>query len=332
MRSGPARVAAVLAGLALAGSALPAGAGAGQGGDGPVEDALEAARKVPFSARVEVSWVDDEGLHSAELGVRAVGGQVRIQGPGAAAVSTTVLRATGLATRGEPVAGGLLTPAVEDKYELLRRPGPVVAGRDTEEVVLRSDGEIRERLAIDRTTGLVLQREVFGSAGRPVRVVRVLQLDTAPVPESPVGSGPAVALRELQVSRLSKAYPAPPALAGGYRRLAAYRHERVVHLLYSDGLHGLSLFSQPGELSVRALPQGGSKVRVGSSGGVRYTWPGGEVLTWQAGPMVHTLVGDATTEELLAAARSLPRPGRASLLTRLRGTARLVGELVSGGR
>lgn len=324
-------MAVALAGVVLAGSAPPA-AGAARTGAGPVEDALEAARTVPFSARVEVSWVDAEGLHTAEMGVRAVGGQVRIQGPGAGAGSTTVLRSTGLPARPDALAGGLLAPALASKYELERRTGPIVAGRATEEVVLRTGGEVRERLAIDRATGLVLQREVFGPAGRPVRVVRVLQLDTAPVPEDPAGKAPSAARRELRVSRLSKAYPAPEVLAGGYQRLAAYRLARVVHLVYSDGLHGLSLFSQPGQLSVGSLPAGGSEVRVGSSTGLRYTWPGGEVLTWQAGPMVHTLVGDATTDELVVAARSLPRPGRASLLARLRGTARLVGELVSGGR
>ena len=324
------RLAVALTGLALAGSMLPAGGAGLAAAEGPVEDAREAARRVPFTARVEVSWVDQEGLHTAELTVRAVGGRVSIQTAGEGGSSTTVRRDTD--TAGQE-AGGLLTPAVERKYQLVRRDGPDVAGRTTDEVVLRSGGRVRERLAVDKVTGLVLQREVFGAAGRPVRVVRVLELDTAPVPDEAVpGQAGSNAPRALNPSRLPSAYPSPASLSGGYRRVAAYRHSQVVHLLYTDGLHGLSLFSQPGDLVTGALPRGGQLVQVGTAQGVRYTWPGGEVLTWQSGSMVHTLVGDATADDLLAAARSLPRPGRPSLLGRLLGTARLVGELVSGGR
>ena len=332
--AGPVRLAAVLTGLALAVPVLPA-TGAGLAAvDGPIEEARDAARRVPFSARVEVSWVDHEGaLHTAELGVRTVGGEVRIQGPAVttAGAAATLIRDTTVPAPGQ--AAVELLPAVARKYDVTRGAGPEVAGRPTDEVVLRSGGEIRERLAIDRATGLVLQREVFGAEGRPVRIVRVLQLETAPVPSGPVDGGRSeAARRQLRVSSLPSAYPAPSALAGGYQRVAAYRHARVVHLVYTDGLHGLSLFSQPGELSARSLPRGGQPVRVGSWRGVHYTWAGGEVVTWQSGAMVHTLVGDGTTEDLVAAARSLPRPKRASLLARMLGTARVLGELVSGGR
>lgn len=324
------RLAVALTGLALAAPALPGGGADLAGAETPVEDARQAARRVPFTARVEVSWVDQEGLHTAELTVRAVGGRVTIQTAGEGGSATTVQRDAD--TAGEE-AGGLLTPAVERKYQLIRRDGPVVAGRTTDEVVLRSGGLVRERLAVDKATGLVLQREVFGPLGRPVRVVRVLQLDTAPVPDEAVpGQAGSNAPKALDVGRLPSAYAAPPGLAGGYRRLAAYRHNQVVHQLYTDGLHGLSLFSQPGDLVTRSLPRGGQVVRVGSAQGVRYTWPGGEVLTWQSGSMVHTLVGDGTADDLLAAARSLPRPARPSFLVRVLGTARVVGELVSGGR
>ena len=321
-RRHPLRLVAV-AGLVLVGPVLPAGAESN--GDRAVDDAREAARRVPFSARVEVSWADKSGFHTAEVGVRAVGGRISVQGVGDDG------RATVVEDNGD--AGGLLAPAVEREYDLVRREGPVVAGRPTELVLLRRDGELRERLAIDEATGLVLLREVFDAEGRQLRVVRVLQLDTAPLP-APSSSvtrradGPSL----LRVSSLSSRYRAPESLAGGYRRVGAYRHSRAVHLLYTDGLHGLSLFSQPGNLSSGALPAGGEPVRVGTATGVHYTWPGGEVITWEAGSMVHTLVGDGAPADLLAAARSVPRPGRASVLDRVRATSRLVAELISGGR
>ena len=333
---------AALAGLALAGSlwgVAGPGVAAGATASGPVEEARDSARRVPFSARLEVSWVDRAGVHTAELGVRAVGGSIRIQGPAAGTAmgdglddgSPLVFQASAVAPAGG--AGDLLTPALERKYEVERSDGPVVAGRETDLFELRSGGSVRERLAIDTTTGLVLRREVLGDDGEPVRIVTVLQLDTAPVPEATDGKGAAVDARHpVRVDRLPSAYRAPVALAGGYRRVGAYRHDQLVHLLYTDGLHGLSLFSQPGTLSHGSLPAGGEAVRVGTASGIHYTWPGGDVVTWQVGSVVHTLVGDGTSADVLAAARSLPRPSRPSLLGRLRGTSRLVAELVSGGR
>ena len=319
---------AAVAGLAVVvGPGLPVIGTGAEALVGPVEDAREAARSVPFSARVEVSWVDRDGFHTAELGVRAVGGQIRVQGPDP---DGDGLGATVIEDDGQ--VGGLLAPAIERTYELVREDGPYVANRPTDVVLLRRDGEVRERLAIDEATGLVLLREVFGPEGKPVRVVRVLQLDTAPV------AGPAAgAIRKadapdvLSIARLSSRYRAPASLSGGYRRVGAYRHSRSVQLLYSDGLHGLSLFTQPGRLA-GALPAGGEAVWVGPAAGIHYTWPGGEVITWESGRMVHTLVGDGTTADLLAAAASVPPPGRPSFLDRVRATSRVVAELISGGR
>lgn len=320
------RLVAAIAGLAVVAwpglPGVPVGAGALTG---PVEDARDAARSVPFSARVEVSWVDREGFHTAELGVRAVGGRIRVQGPGEGDDATVI--------EDDRQVGGLLAPAVERTYDVVRGDGPVVANRPTDLLVLRREGELRERLAIDEATGLVLRREVFGPEGKPIRIVEVLQLDTAPLAESAAGdTSEADAPDRLSVSRLSARYRAPASLAGGYRRVGAYRHARAVQLLYSDGLHGLSLFTQPGNLAPGALPAGGEAVWVGAAAAVHYTWPGGEVITWESGRMVHTLVGDGTPGDLLAAAASIPAPGRPSVLDRLLGTSRVVAELISGGR
>lgn len=318
-------VAVLVAGLVVV---LLPGPGGVASAEGPVEEAREAARRVPFSARVEVSWVDREGLHTAELGVRAVGGRIRVQGPAedGDGGGPTVIEDDG-------EVGGLLAPPLERTYELVRQDGPVVADRPTELLLLRRDGELRERLAIDEATGLVLLREVYGSEGKPVRIVRVLALETAPLAEPAAGAATrSDPPRFLSVSRLSSRYRAPASLDGGYRRVGAYRHSQGVQLLYSDGLHGLSLFTQPGPLAPGALPAGGEPVWVGRTAAVHYTWPGGEVITWESGRMVHTLVGDGTTADLLAAAASVPPPGRPSVLDRVRATSRTVAELISGGR
>lgn len=326
-----AAVAAVAAGLALGGASVgPWGsAGAAPGGDG------EPDGRGPFSARVQVAWVDHAGQHSAVLDVIAVDGVVRIEGPAdlpARPGAATVLHTKGWSLLG-PAGGDRIGDDLAGKYDVARAPGPPVADRATTLVSLHHRGELRERLAVDTATGLVLRREQFDPTGRPVRVVTVLKLDTAPPAGVVEGVRPPQGGRDaVDVEELPSTYRAPAVLAGAFRQVGAYRHARGVHLLYTDGLHGLSLFTEPGKLARDSLPRGGEVVRLGRATGVRYTWPGGEVVTWESGPMVHTLVGDATAAELLAAARSLPRPGRGSVLARLRGTCRMVAELVTGGR
>lgn len=333
------RTVVAMAGLTLLGpfaAVLPVPAPpAGAASDGPVEEAREAARSVPFTARVEVRWAVGDELHTAEVNLRAVGGSIRVRAPQTAgdAEEAIVVPVSAVAPETTAEAGGLLTPGVDKKYDVTKTGSPLVAGRQTDQYELRSGGRLRERLAIDRETGLVLRREVIGSQGKPVRLVNVLQLDTAPVPEpADSGSGDVDPPESVKIGKLPSAYRGAEALAGGYQRVGAYRHDEIVHLLYTDGLHGMSLFSQPGRLRGGVLPPGGEAVRVGTSPGVHYTWAGGDVVTWQVGNVVHTLIGDGTAEDLLAAARSLPPPARPSLLERLRSTSRLVGELISGGR
>lgn len=321
MRVG-ARGVAVLAGLALLGTVPVVSVGGAAAG--PVEDAQHAARRIPFTARIEIDWTDKDSFHTAEMTVRSVGGNLRLQAavPGVGDETDSLV----------VPSGDLLLPALERKYEVDRSDGPVVAGRTTDRFVLTSSGKVREELSIDRATGLVLRRQVNGPAGTPVRVVTVLQLDTAPVPDSSAATTSSSGPRSIRVGSVPAAFRGPAELPGGYTRVAVYRHGRLVQLLYSDGLHGLSLFSQPGRLSSASLPRGGEMVRIGAAAGVHYTWPGGDVVAWQAGPVVHTLVGDGTEADLLAAAVALPAAGGTSLLGRLRQTSRMVAELVSGGR
>lgn len=293
----------------------------------PVEVARQTSRNASFSARVTVEWVDGQGRHSASVDVRAADGLVRVAGAATAAGPVALgdgwLLVTG--TGDEPA--GTLPPAMERKYDIERLPGPVVAGRPTSLVVLRTAGAVRERLAIDETSGLVLRRELYGTADRPVRTVTVTELDDSPPELAPAQRAREVA-DPVDPEAQAAAYRSPKALAGGYERVAAFRREGAVHVLYSDGFHGLSLFVQPGRLDHDRLPAGGAAVRLGNAEAIRYTWAGGEVVTWESGPVVRTLVGDAATEEVMAAARSVPPAPRPSLLSRLRTACRDVAEVL----
>src|SRR5206468_2079044 len=70
-------------------------------------------------------------------------------------------------------------------------------------------------------------------------------------------------LSERGVATLPAAYGVPATLPGGYSRVATYRQRDVVHLVYSDGLNGLSVFAELGHLSRGSLPSEGTPVQVG---------------------------------------------------------------------
>ncbi len=332
MRRGLRPSVATVAAVAL-GAALSLGPGTAGAGEGPLEEAGQAAQRLPFAALVSVEWSDRRGAHSIRVDMTAVGGSVRVHGP------TEVLAGS----RPRPLAeheGWLLswpdpnaaTPPIERKYEIVRGPGPVVAGRPTHLLLLRSGGVLRERMAVDEATDLVLRREVLGPAGRPTRVVTVERLEMGARPGPRHRASQPDRPRGLRAGAVPPPYRAPEALAGGYERVGAYHRPGMVQHLYSDGLRWLSLFLRPGTLSDRAPAPGGEPVRVGRAPGIRYVWPGGEVVTWEAGPVVRTLVGEAPFDEVLAAARSLPEAPSFSALDRLRISCRRLAEAVSGGR
>ena len=128
-------------------------------------------------------------------------------------------------------------------------------------------------------------------------------------------------------------------LADGYDRLGVYKRDGVVQVLYSDGLYDLSVFERAGTLDRSELGTDGGPVQVGQAPGWRYAWPGGQVVLWQAGGTVFTVVSGAPLDQVLTAARDLPVPPskKPSLLARLRSVARtliqpLASEARAGGR
>ncbi|HEX2040183.1 MAG TPA: hypothetical protein VHF47_10675 [Acidimicrobiales bacterium] len=280
--------------------------------DDPFHEGREAAERLSFTALAVVRWVDEGGEHEATVEVDARNGEVRINGP--REVVAHAESWTRLWTGAQP-------PPVELKYDLLRGPEVVVAGRPSTTVEVWAGDALRERVALDRATGLVLHREQLGRDGEPQRVVTVQRFELV---EAGAGaSGQAGRARTMRPERLPRMYRAPVALAGGYRQLAAYRDGEGVHLLYSDGLHGISVFAQPGR-----VPDGGRPVQVGRWAGRRFAWPGGEAVAWERGGLVYTLVGDGPHDELVAAASSMPGPPRLSVVGRLKRACRAMAELV----
>jgi hypothetical protein len=108
------------------------------------------------------------------------------------------------------------------------------------------------------------------------------------------------------------------------------RRQGVVQAEYSDAVHTLSVFEQGGALNVAGLPSAGERVPLGSVRGVRYSWPGGQLVTWQSGPLTYTAVGDGTVSDVLAVASSFPAARPLSVGQRLRLTCRRLLEDLTG--
>jgi hypothetical protein len=83
-----------------------------------------------------------------------------------------------------------------------------------------------------------------------------------------------------------------------------------------------------GRLSTAGLPLARS-VRSGSWNMAVYARSGASGVTWQAGPVIYTVMSARSQDEVLRAARSVPVPARLSVLIRLRRLARRAVETVS---
>lgn len=171
------------------------------------------------------------------------------------------------------------------------------ASPETIEVVLADTrtGDTVERAALDSTTGAVLWRQHDAAAARAHHRI-----------------------------------PTPERLDGGYERVGLYRHDDVVHELFSDGLHTLSVFAQPGELDESGLPTDRRIVAMGKQQASHYDWPEGDVLVWESGGVVFAAVGDAPAGEVMAAAASMPKTGALSVGERLKRGCRALADAVTG--
>lgn len=325
------RLLATLASVALLGTGSAA---VGASADGPLEEAREAMKRRSFSGTVRVVWVDSERRHVAQVSVRAANGVVQLEGPTAvvdSGANRMVLAGDDWHVLWPEVVPAAPPPLMASKYEMQRRQGPVVAGRRTELVELVVNGTVRERLALDPATGLVLSREQLGPDGSLLRQVRFETIRLSgvakPVPPASVRvhrPGPA------EVGDLPAPYRAPRQLEGGYRRLGAYWREGVLHVLYSDGLYRLSVFQHLRSLDATRPPARAEDIALAGGEARRWAWPGGSVVTWTAGEATYTVVGDGPPAEVLDAARSLPRPRPLSAAQRLLRTCRGLVESLSG--
>jgi hypothetical protein len=327
----------VVGAVAIAQGLPPVGAQLQTPAGTPLDDGRVAAEAIPFVGTLSVQWIDRDIVHTSRLAVRGTGGEVEIDG--AQPVIATpdgrlVLRATGwsLIAPGDPSTLGRVPP-MSDKFAMTTMAGPDVAGRPTNLVDVRNrQGDTDERLFVDVDTGLVLRREQI-DGGQTVRTVEFTTIQVGPVAQRatlPIHRDDRP--RQLRPAALPAPFGAPVRLAAGYALVGVLRHTGAMQVVYSDGLHSLSLFEQAGALDIGRLPRSGETVSLPGGRGVRYGWPGGQLITWQAGLATYTVVGDGPAADLLAAATSVPPARRLSILQQVRHTChRLLVELAGNG-
>ena len=317
--------AAALAMIVSGASAPPAGAGS----KSHLDLAREAAQAASFSGVIDVVWQDGKVQRHQHLTVKAAGGVLLFGGPTPlmALEQTRLVRHNAAWDVLWPAAlGRLRRPESGEKYEQRVSVGPEMLGYDTLVVDLRRGDRVRERLYVVRFYGLLLRREQFDDRGQVQRSVgfRELHVDaTAPALPRPVSTA-TKALQSVTGGKLGGPYSAPVVLGDGYRRTGVLRQGGVVQVVYSDGIYDMSVFEQRGRLGSKAAPRGGRPVRIGGSKGWHYTWPGGQVIMWQGGRTVYTVVADAPYDDVLGAIRTVKGSSGPSLAHRFRQACRSV--------
>lgn len=289
---------------------------AATGAESPAVDLLERAREAAqsetFAGVVVVEWYDGRQVRTAQVQVQSAQGVMRL---GDEVVGTGARRFVRgpegwLTLWGHDVVAVSPSPAV--KYVLTVEPGPLVAGRPTQviEVRLESGERARERLYVDQDSGLVLRRELLDARGRPYRSVGFSTISPSASP--PLAPRHSRSQEPPPAGDVDAPYDAPPGLGAGYRLIGAYeKRGGALHLFYSDGLHGLSVFEQRGRLA--SMPPGGREVEVAGHTVRVYSASVGEAVVWEGDGVVYTAVSDASWADLAAAVGDLShaeRPGR----------------------
>jgi hypothetical protein len=287
-----------------------------------------AAEQHDFSGTLQVSWNDAAGPQSREVVVRSANGVLELGDDGQVVVEGPRRFLQGaegwLAAWSREVSTE--TPSPSEKWRLMLRDGPVVAGRSTREVDAadRERGRVRERFYFDASTGMLLRREQLDRRGNIMRAVGFVSFGETPgsffgvvpadAPRAPVTSA---TMQPRPIESVSAPFRAPQRAGDGFRLAGRYEDQSgTVHLFYSDGLYGVSVFEQEGELDWSGLPAGEART-VGDEDARRYRTPAGVVTVWESDDVVYTVVTDAPADELEDLLADVAPPESPSTLERV---------------
>lgn len=280
------------------------------------ESVLERARNATvredFSGLVQIEWLTDGKWKTARVPVNGTGGTVQVgegtrQAEGRGDERWIAGVSGWQAGWDEPVSGEVPTPSTH--WDLALGKADPIAGRTTV-VVTASDpdtGTARLKVYCDKDTGVMLRREVLDRRGQVVRAVGFVEVKKLGGSRSTPPADPVTKSVKQddptpdKIADLPAGFDAPGKVPGGFVLAGRYlRDDGTVQLYYSDGLFGVSVFQQRGDLDWNGLPRGGDGVEIDGVSARGYEVAGGTVLVWDRDDVTRTVVSDATVADLRA--------------------------------
>ncbi len=266
---------------------------------------VESPSRTSYSGtRLTTVWTAD-GATSVLVDVQHVAGQgTLLTARGGDDAGTTTFLASEATDR--PRIGDLDITSLElltAAYDVSLVGTGAVAGRRAGVVEVGRAGRAVARVWIDQESGVLLRRELLDRSGRLVAESAFIDLDVdgdvfidhlPPSPPGPATQPVSVRAHEhLQTAGWDCRLRVGPLQLVDIEQLAG---ADAIHLSYSDGLFGVSLFEQHGSLDAEAMV-GFSAVQLGgTTAWVRAGVP--SYAVWEGDGIVYTAVSDAPPDML----------------------------------
>ncbi|MFG1911940.1 transcriptional regulator [Kribbella sp. NPDC048928] len=322
---------AILVSTALIGFGLPTSAAAVPDltkADSPsavnwLRRAAAAPNHISYHGTQVITAWGPKGASSATLEIvhaASQGSEISVLGSSAPGAKAFVQRAT---TTDAAIDGGPLA-LLQATYQLVDKCCTDLIGRHAVLVeALRDDGTLAARFWIDKASGLLLQRQLFGTDGQTqarATVFTELEIEGSEFlghlpPMQPSGVQ-AVGMGKVDNLR-SDGWVCAPELPASLKLYDVHQDTSndSLQFSYSDGLFNVSLFEQRGTLDPSAVD--GFSTTDSPGVHVRYGMP--SYVVWSSGGIVYTLIGDLPPSQLGQVVRSFPHdlPEKLSAIQRL---------------
>ncbi|WP_112244152.1 transcriptional regulator [Kribbella monticola] len=272
-----------------------------------LERAAAAPDRVSYhGTQIITSW-GPTGASSAMLDIvhaASQGSEISVVGSGSSPGAKAFVQRAGHEV-GPTVDGGPLA-LLKATYELVYKCCTATIGRAAVLVeALRGDKTLAARFWIDKATGLLLQRQLFGPDGTTLvraTVFTELEIENSEflshLPPMVPGGVESVGMSKVDSLR-SQGWTCSASLPSDLQLYDVHQDtaSNSLQFSYSDGLFNVSLFEQRGELDPSAVA-GYTAITTDEGATVyqRYGMP--SYAMWSSGGIVYTLVGDLPYDQL----------------------------------
>lgn len=231
----------------------------------------------------------------------------------------------------EPPAGFLASLLADDDVVVPLRPRRAVLAAVSGSVAA---GLVLLVLSAASVSLAAVEPEVVASVERHASTVGALEAEGQIARAGERFVSPASVPPTTSAVRSADDLPAPyhaPETVAGYELVEAYEMADGVHLLYRRGPYALSIIETPGELDWDALPEDGTRLRVGSHDAWRWDelTADGRLYVVDGDGMVVVLIGDEPGDAVLDVAAAMPEARSLSMGSRMQRSVAKALELFS---